>query len=73
MSSELDKLVKNIQVHVQGAGTDNDQGPGKMSLAKKKETLYNIYLEMMKIKDRKAITVKQNIIEPLLFSICEIG
>ena len=53
--------------------------PNQISLVVKcpwlrnKETLYNMYLEIQKVKDRKAISEKQKIIEPLLFSLWEMG
>lgn len=73
MSTDIDSLVKHIQKHVESSKTDDEKAAGKMSLAKKKETLYNIHLELQKIKDKKAVIEKQKVIEPLLFSICEIG
>ena len=45
----------------------------KCHLQRNKETLYNMYLEIQKLKDRKVISEKQRIIEPLLFSLCEMG
>ena len=73
MASDLSTLVKNIQQHVETIKTEGEKGSSKMSLAKKKETLYNIHLHMKKYKDRKVVSEKQKVIEPLLFSLCEIG
>ena len=71
--STLDKLVKYIQDHIETPEDSSSGTSGKMSLAQKKETLYNIYLELQTISDRKEISLKQKEIEPLLLTLCEMG
>ena len=73
MDTDLKALIKDIHQHVEISRRDPEKAPAHMSLAKKKEAIYNIHLHIMKKKDRKEVAKIQEVVEPLLFGLCEIG